>query len=141
MILIKWSVIFVASFYSCLFVYSIVFLHKFKSLAQSETTESSQPTRSLVGFLAPRNLSVSWPSMLVTPRTTKHICFKKTIIRNISSKDFTTSHHVQTSQSPLPHHFSSLFIKFLYTIPQVSSTTLIIIHQPPLSRYFGKILK
>jgi hypothetical protein len=69
----------------------------FLSLAQRETMESSQPTRSLAGFLAPRNLSVSWPSVPVTPRTTKHKCSKKTIIRNISSKDFTTSHHAQTS--------------------------------------------
>jgi hypothetical protein len=41
-------------------------------ISQSETTESSQPTRILAVFLAPRNLSVSWPSVFVTPRTTKH---------------------------------------------------------------------
>jgi hypothetical protein len=69
-------------------------------ISQSETTESSQPTRSLAVFLAPRNLSVSWPSVFMTPRTTKHKCSKKTIIRNISSKDFTTSHHAQTSPFP-----------------------------------------
>lgn len=69
-------------------------------LAQGERTESSEPTRSLASFLAPRNLSISWSSMSVTPRTTKHKCSKKTIIRNISSKDLTTSHHAQTSQSP-----------------------------------------
>ena len=110
-------------------------------LSQSETMESSLPTRSLAGFLAPRNPSVSWPSMPVTPITTKHKCSKKTITRIIPSKNFTTSHHTQTSPFSLTNYFFSLFIKFPYRLSQVSSTTLIIIHQPPLSRFFGKILK
>jgi hypothetical protein len=81
-------------------------------LSQSETKKSSQPTRSLAAFLAPRNLLVSWPSMLVTPRKTKHKCSKKTIIRNISSKDFTTSHHAQTStSSPYLSSFHTPFPK------------------------------
>jgi hypothetical protein len=52
--------------------------------------ESSLPTRSLADFLAPRNLSVSWPSVPMTPRTTKHKFSKKTIGFNLPS----------TAQSP-----------------------------------------
>ena len=69
-------------------------------LAQRETTKSSQPTRSIVDFLDPRNLSVSWPSILVTPRTVKQICSNKTITRIISSKNFTTSHHAPKTLHP-----------------------------------------
>jgi hypothetical protein len=90
-------------------------------LAQSETTKSSQPTRSLADFLAPRNLLVTWPSVPVTLRTTKHKFSKKTIIRNISSKD------PPTSQS------HPLFIKFPFPLPQVSSTpSLLAINLPYL---------
>jgi hypothetical protein len=81
-------------------------------LAQSETMESSQPTRSLANFLAPRNLSVSWPSVPVTPRTTKHICSKKTITRNISSKNYPTS---QPPTSPTFINTSSSYLSSFHT--------------------------
>ena len=102
-------------------------------LSQSETMESSLPTRSLAGFLAPRNLLVSWPSVPVTRRTAKHKFSKETITRIISSKNLTTSHHAPTSPSSPPLYFFSLFIKFPYTLPQVSSTTSSLsIHLPYL---------
>ena len=109
-------------------------------LAQSETTESSLPTRSLAGFLDTRNLSVSCPSVFMTPRTTNHKCSKKTIIRNIYSKDFTTSQHAQTSPFPsspilLPIYQVSIHPSpILFNHPHYyPSTSLIYI--------FGKILK
>ena len=107
-------------------------------LSQSETRGlSSQPTRSLVIFLAPRNLLVSWPSLHVTPITTKYICSKKTIIRNISLPWIIQSLH--NLHSPLlQHYLFLLFIKFLYPLFQIFSTTLIISHQPPSFRLFGK---
>ena len=107
-------------------------------LAQSETTKSSQPIRSLANFLAPRNLLVSWPSVLVTPRTAKHKCSKKTITRIIFQKFHNLS---SCSNLSIP---SSLLLLPIYQVSIHTSPSLlnpfITIHQPSLSRYFGKIL-
>jgi hypothetical protein len=92
------------------------------TLAWSETTESSLSTRRLAGFLAPRNLLISWPSVPVTPRTTKHKCLKKTFTRIISSKNFTTSHHSQTSPS---FFFLSLLLLPIYQVSIHTSPSLL----------------
>jgi hypothetical protein len=85
--------------------FKALFFQFFSPPTQSETMElSSQQTRSL--------------AIHMTPRTTKHIFSKKIITRNISSKNYPTSQHVETSQPhpSLHHHFLFLFIKFTYPL-------------------------
>jgi hypothetical protein len=76
----------------------------------------------------------------MTPRTLNHIFSKKTH-KNYIFQELSKLSTCSNLSNPLHHHFLFIFIKFPYPLPQVSSTTLIIIHQPPLSIFFWEKLK